>query len=186
PTNHSRLTWLSCCLPPYRNGVGILFQTGFSKLNRPAHRYLCLRFKRDLAISPARLEARMDSLLSFPVGLFHPLQHAGLSRRSPNEPSPAGCGAHPEILNPPSVGGPFFVIIAQPSLPWTSSPFPPLPLTDSTASLSSATSMLPGTPPAVGSVSSYERPSLTSPLPDSSSLITTRSLGCRFPPPFDP
>ena len=25
----------------------------------------------------------MDSLLSFPVGLFHPLQHAGLSRRSP-------------------------------------------------------------------------------------------------------
>ena len=33
--------------------------------------------------SPARLEARMDSLLSFPVGLFHPLQHAGLSRRTP-------------------------------------------------------------------------------------------------------
>src|SRR5262249_61265694 len=31
---------------------------------------------------PARLEARMDSLLSFPVGLFHPLQHAGLSRRT--------------------------------------------------------------------------------------------------------
>ena len=25
----------------------------------------------------------MDSLLSFPVGLLHPLQHAGLSRRSP-------------------------------------------------------------------------------------------------------
>jgi hypothetical protein len=25
----------------------------------------------------------MDSLLSFPVGLFHPLQHAGLSWRSP-------------------------------------------------------------------------------------------------------
>jgi hypothetical protein len=24
----------------------------------------------------------MDSLFSFPVGLFHPLQHAGLSRRS--------------------------------------------------------------------------------------------------------
>jgi len=43
----------------------------------------CLRFKRYLAVSPARLEARMDSLLSFPVGLFHPLQHAGLSRRSP-------------------------------------------------------------------------------------------------------
>jgi hypothetical protein len=26
----------------------------------------------------------MDSLFSFPVGLFHPLQHAGLSRRSPS------------------------------------------------------------------------------------------------------
>src|SRR5690349_577411 len=33
-------------------------------------------------MSPARLEARMDSLFSFPVGLFHPPQHAGLSRRS--------------------------------------------------------------------------------------------------------
>src|SRR5438105_14858119 len=84
PTIHSRLAWLSCCLPPYRNGVGILFQTGFSKLNSPAHRYPCLRFKRHLAISPARLEARMDSLLSFPVRLFHPLQHAGLSRRTPS------------------------------------------------------------------------------------------------------
>src|SRR5438132_9573472 len=46
--------------------------------------------------------------------------------RFPNEPSPAGCGAHPEIVNPPSVGGPFFVIIAKPSLPWTSSQFPTL------------------------------------------------------------
>ena len=36
-----------------------------------------LRFRRGLAISPARLEARMESLFSFPVGLFHPLQHAG-------------------------------------------------------------------------------------------------------------
>jgi hypothetical protein len=25
----------------------------------------------------------MESLFSFPVGLFHPLQHAGLSRRTP-------------------------------------------------------------------------------------------------------
>src|SRR6202049_230425 len=54
---------------------------GFSKLNSPAHRYLCLRFKRYLAISPARLEARM-----LPVRLFHPLQHPGLFRRSPSSP----------------------------------------------------------------------------------------------------
>ena len=31
----------------------------------------------------------MDSLLSFPVGLFHPLQHAGLSRR-PLDPAQHG------------------------------------------------------------------------------------------------
>lgn len=42
--------------------------TGFSKLNRPAHRCLNasgLRFKTHLAISSAKLEVRMDSLLRF-------------------------------------------------------------------------------------------------------------------------
>jgi hypothetical protein len=29
----------------------------------------------------------MDSLFSSPVGLFHPLQHAGLARRTPDGPS---------------------------------------------------------------------------------------------------
>src|SRR5438477_6497585 len=72
PIRHSRLAWLSCCLPPYQNGVGILIQTGFSKLNSPAHRYLCLRFKRDLAVSPARLEARMESLSPFCRALSSP------------------------------------------------------------------------------------------------------------------
>src|SRR5438445_5665525 len=42
-----------------------------------------LRFTRHLTVPPAGLEARMESLFSFPVGLFHPLQHAGLSRRTP-------------------------------------------------------------------------------------------------------
>jgi hypothetical protein len=28
----------------------------------------------------------MDSLFSFPVGLLHPLQHAGLARRTPSGP----------------------------------------------------------------------------------------------------
>src|SRR6266851_4131125 len=42
-----------------------------------------LRFTGHLTVPPARLEARMESLFSFPVGLFHPLQHAGLSRRTP-------------------------------------------------------------------------------------------------------
>src|SRR5438067_2485119 len=31
----------------------------------------------------ARLAARMDSLFSFPVGLFHPLQHAGFDPGAP-------------------------------------------------------------------------------------------------------
>src|SRR5271157_874368 len=43
-----------------------------------------LRFRGQLTLSPARLEARMASLFSFPVGLLHPLQHAGLSRRTPS------------------------------------------------------------------------------------------------------
>ena len=41
-----------------------------------------------LQARPPRLEARMDSLLPFPVGLFHPLQHAGLSRRTPSTRHP--------------------------------------------------------------------------------------------------
>src|SRR5438445_1117840 len=47
-----------------------------------------LRFTRHLTVPPARLEARMESLFSFPVGLFHPLQHAGLSRRTPDSRPP--------------------------------------------------------------------------------------------------
>src|SRR6266478_7548510 len=82
PNNPLAITWLLCCLPPLGTESASC-SIGFSKLNSPAHRYLCLRFKRYLAISSARLEARMDSLLSFPVGLFHPLQHAGLARRTP-------------------------------------------------------------------------------------------------------
>src|SRR5215467_5290446 len=83
PSKPLAIAWLLCCLPPLGTESASC-SIGFSKLNSPAHRYLCLRFKRHLAMSPARLEARMDSLLSFPVGLFHPLQHAGLSRRSPS------------------------------------------------------------------------------------------------------
>src|SRR5712691_1133469 len=66
PDSHSRLAWLPCCLPPTRTESASC-SFGFSKLNSPAHRYPCLRFRRDLAIPPARLKARMDSLLSFPV-----------------------------------------------------------------------------------------------------------------------
>src|SRR5215831_18089447 len=74
PCKPLAIAWLLCCLPPLGTESASC-SIGFSKLNSPAHRYLCLRFRRHLAISLARLEARMDSLLSFPVGLFHPLQH---------------------------------------------------------------------------------------------------------------
>src|SRR5229473_5060736 len=84
-TEQSTRDYRGCCVAFLHTGTeSASCSIGFSKLNSPAHRYLSLRFKRHLAMSPARLEARMDSLLSFPVGLFHPLQHAGLSRRSPD------------------------------------------------------------------------------------------------------
>jgi hypothetical protein len=41
------------------------------------------RIKRHLAMSPANSRPGWIRC-SFPVGLFHPLQHAGLSRRSPD------------------------------------------------------------------------------------------------------
>ena len=53
-----------CCLPPTRQGVGILIWR-FSKLNHPAHRCLGLRFATHLAMCHARLEVRMESLSPF-------------------------------------------------------------------------------------------------------------------------
>jgi hypothetical protein len=75
----SRLRPCQYCLP-----LGITRSaspTQFSKLNtRPtiASVYASVVPSRR---TTARLEVRMDRY-SFPVGLFHPLQHAGLSRRS--------------------------------------------------------------------------------------------------------
>ena len=81
PDNHSRITRLPHCLPPTRHGVGILI-CDFSKLNHPAHR--CLRptlheTPRDV---PCKTRGQDGVAGSFPVGLLHPLQHAGLSRRT--------------------------------------------------------------------------------------------------------
>src|SRR5664279_5517723 len=81
PDSHSRLTRLPCCLPPTRQGVGILIWR-FSKLNHPAHR--CLRpTLRNTPRDVSRKTRGQDGVaFSFPVGLLHPLQHAGLSRRT--------------------------------------------------------------------------------------------------------
>src|SRR5712664_1654561 len=51
--------------------VGVLVLR-FSKFNSPAHRYPCLRFGRHLAMSPARLRAKMESLSPFLWDSFIP------------------------------------------------------------------------------------------------------------------
>ena len=51
-----------CCLLPFNTGSALLIQR-FSKLDSPAHRYPCLRFDGRLTASPARLGAKMESLL---------------------------------------------------------------------------------------------------------------------------
>ena len=48
----------------HRERVGVLIFR-FSKLNSPAYRYPCLRFERHLAMPPARLGAKMESLSPF-------------------------------------------------------------------------------------------------------------------------
>src|SRR5882672_4143206 len=82
PTVHSRLAWLPCCLPPTRNEVGILIYGLFAAQSpRPPMPLSTLQATpRDV---PSKTRGQDGFATSFPVGLLHPLQHAGLSRRSP-------------------------------------------------------------------------------------------------------
>ena len=82
PDNHSRLTRLPCCLPPTRQGVGILIWR-FSKLNHPAHRCLRPTLRNSPRDGFRKTRGQDGFATSFPVGLLHPLQHAGLARRTP-------------------------------------------------------------------------------------------------------
>src|SRR5450755_4389815 len=86
PTVHSRLAWLSCCLPPTRNEVGILIYGLFAaQLPRPPMPLSTLQeTSHDVSCKTRGQDGFATSL---PVGLLHPLQHAGLSRRSPGSPS---------------------------------------------------------------------------------------------------
>src|SRR5713101_4035168 len=86
PTVHSRLAWLPCCLPPTRNEVGILIYGLFAaQLPRPPMPLSTLQeTSRDVS---SKTRGQDGFATSFPVGLLHPLQHAGLSRRSPVCPS---------------------------------------------------------------------------------------------------
>src|SRR5713101_7876949 len=82
PTVHSRLAWLPCCLPPTRNEVGILIYGLFAAQSpRPPMPLFTLQeTSRDVS---SKTRGQDGFATSFPVGLLHPLQHAGLSRRSP-------------------------------------------------------------------------------------------------------
>src|ERR1039457_1603937 len=57
--------------------------SGFSKLNRPAHGCLRPTLQETPRDVPCKTRGQDGFATSFPVGLLHPLQHAGLSRRSP-------------------------------------------------------------------------------------------------------
>jgi hypothetical protein len=62
PTARSRVYRDTVVLPSSnQERVGVLVLR-FSKLNSPAHRCPCLRFERHLAMPPARLRAKMESL----------------------------------------------------------------------------------------------------------------------------
>src|SRR6266851_7834974 len=86
PTVHSRLAWLPCCLPPTRNEVGVLIYGLFAAQSpRPPMPLSTLQeTSHDV---PCKTRGQDGFATSFPVGLLHPLQHAGLSRRSPACPS---------------------------------------------------------------------------------------------------
>src|SRR5216683_7894318 len=92
PNSHSRLAWLPCCLPLTRNKVGILIYGLFAAQSpRPPVPLSTLQeTPRDV---PSKTRGQDGFATSFPVGLLHPLQHAGLSRRSPHSPS---LGNNPE------------------------------------------------------------------------------------------
>src|SRR5467141_3846740 len=86
PTVHSRLAWLPCCLPLTRNEVGILIYGLFAAQSpRPPMPLSTLQeTPRDV---PSKIRGQDGFASSFPVGLLHPLQHAGLARRTPGCPS---------------------------------------------------------------------------------------------------
>src|SRR5258708_526402 len=87
PNSHSRLARLPYCLPPTLNGVGILIYGLFAaQWPRPPVPLSTLQeTPHDV---PCKTRGQDGFATSFPVGLLHPLQHAGLTRRTPVCPSP--------------------------------------------------------------------------------------------------
>src|SRR5712692_7176798 len=75
------IAWLPCCLPPTRNEVGVLIYGLFAAQSpRPPMPLSTLQeTSHDV---PCKTRGQDGFATSFPVGLLHPLQHAGLSRRT--------------------------------------------------------------------------------------------------------
>ena len=71
PAFHSRLTWVPCCLPPTRNGVGILiFGLFAAQWPRPPMPLSTLQeTPHDV---PCKTRGQDGFATSFPVGLLHP------------------------------------------------------------------------------------------------------------------
>src|SRR2546422_11058889 len=89
PNSHSRFARLSYCLPPTRNGVGTLIYGLFAaQLPRPPMPLSTLQETPHDA--PRKTRGQDGFATSFPVGLLHPLQHAGLARRTPVCPLSGG------------------------------------------------------------------------------------------------
>src|SRR6266478_169566 len=82
PSNPLAIAWLLCYLPPTRNEVGILIYGLFAaQWPRPPMPLSTLQAApRGVA---CKTRGQDGFATSFPVGLLHPLQHAGLSRRTP-------------------------------------------------------------------------------------------------------
>src|SRR6266702_6491916 len=119
PTVHSRLAWLPCCLPPTRNGVGILIYGLFAAQSpRPPMPLSTLQeTPRDV---PCKTRGQDGFATSFPVGLLHPLQHAGLARRSPTCRPPGHNPNNQLQMSPVQAIGRFQAKSANPSRTWLS------------------------------------------------------------------
>jgi hypothetical protein len=116
PTVHSRLARLPCCLPPTRNEVGVLIYGLFAAQSpRPPMPLSTLQVtSRDV---PCKTRGQDGFATSFPVGLLHPLQHAGLSRRSPSCPSSTR-NRRDESLNSQQARVQTGLLSGSPLVPW--------------------------------------------------------------------
>src|SRR5438132_1799681 len=98
PNSHSRLARLPYCLPPTLNGVGILIYGLFAAQwpRLPVPLSTLQETPRDV---PSKTRGQDGFATSFPVGLLHPLHHAGLARRTQSSPSTGS-----QAITVPTVG----------------------------------------------------------------------------------